>query len=65
MKAAVYTRYGPPDIVQIKDVEKPVPKDNEVLIQVRAAKAPIKVNLEETHESNCMYKIRTAGSSSA
>jgi NADPH:quinone reductase-like Zn-dependent oxidoreductase len=37
MKAAVYTRYGPPDVVQIKDVEKPVPKDNEVLIKVRAA----------------------------
>ena len=37
MKAAVYTRYGPPDVVQIADVEKPVPKDNEVLIRVRAA----------------------------
>jgi NADPH:quinone reductase-like Zn-dependent oxidoreductase len=37
MKAAVFTRYGPPDVVQIKDVEKPDPKDNEVLIQVRAA----------------------------
>ncbi len=38
MKAAVYTRYGPPNVVvQIADVEMPVPKDNEVLIQVRAA----------------------------
>ena len=37
MKAAVYSQYGPPDIVQIMDVEKPVPKDNEVLIKVRAA----------------------------
>ncbi len=37
MKAAVYTRYGPPDVVQITDVEKPSPKDNEVLINVRAA----------------------------
>ena len=37
MKAAVYTRYGPPDVVQINDVEKPVPKDNQVLIKVRAA----------------------------
>ena len=36
MKAAVYTRYGPPDVVQITDVEKPVPTDNEVLIRVRA-----------------------------
>ena len=37
MKAAVYTAYGPPEVVQIKDVEKPVPKDNEVLLRVRAA----------------------------
>jgi len=37
MKASVYTRYGPPDVVQITDVERPVPKDNEVLIKVRAA----------------------------
>jgi len=37
MKAAIYRRYGPPDVVQIDDVEKPVPKDNEVLIKVCAA----------------------------
>jgi NADPH:quinone reductase-like Zn-dependent oxidoreductase len=37
MKAAVYTRYGPPDVVQITDVEKPVPNEDEVLIKVRAA----------------------------
>jgi len=37
MRAAVYTNYGLPDVVQIRDVEKPVPKDDEVLIKVRAA----------------------------
>jgi NADPH:quinone reductase-like Zn-dependent oxidoreductase len=37
MKAAVYSRYGPPDVVQIKDVDKPVPKGDEVLIRVGAA----------------------------
>ena len=37
VKAAVYTTYGPPDVVHITDVEKPVPKDNEVLIKIRAA----------------------------
>jgi NADPH:quinone reductase-like Zn-dependent oxidoreductase len=37
MKAAVYRRYGPADVVQIEDVARPVPKDNEVLLKVRAA----------------------------
>ena len=37
MRAAIYTRYGPPDVVQVKEVEKPVPKDDEVLIKVRTA----------------------------
>jgi len=37
MKAAVYTRYGPPDVVQITDVEKPVPQDKEVLTEIRTA----------------------------
>lgn len=38
MKAIVFTEYGPPDVVlKLKDVEKPVPKDDEVLIRVHAA----------------------------
>jgi NADPH:quinone reductase-like Zn-dependent oxidoreductase len=37
MKTAIHTEYGPPDVVEIADVEKPVPKDDEVLIEVRAA----------------------------
>jgi NADPH:quinone reductase-like Zn-dependent oxidoreductase len=37
MKAAVYSRYGPPEVVQIQDVDKPIPKDNEVLVRVHAA----------------------------
>jgi NADPH:quinone reductase-like Zn-dependent oxidoreductase len=36
MKAVVYTRYGPPDVLQLTDVPTPVPKDNEVLVRVAA-----------------------------
>jgi NADPH:quinone reductase-like Zn-dependent oxidoreductase len=57
MRAIVYTKYGTPDVIQLQEVEKPVPNEHQVLVKVHAAS----VNPLDWHRLRGLWMIRLFG----
>jgi NADPH:quinone reductase-like Zn-dependent oxidoreductase len=57
MKAVVCTKYGPPEVLQLREVEKPVPRDNEVLLKVYAASVTVSDCLVRSGKVNILLWI--------
>ena len=62
MRAVVQDRYGPPEVLHVEDVERPVPKDDEVLIRIRSSTvSQSDVHLRAAHPFFWRFLFDSAG----